>query len=320
MPARQNESINNFMLESLTAEHLRLCFGRVTHANSRHENRQLPRIMENTRMNAPRTEKINVLGVDLETQLLGTPDNQQPTLVFLHEGLGSVSMWRDWPQALCQTLGCAGLLYSRQGYGQSDPVPDVRGSSVQSGHQRSGRLQADYMHREALVVLPELLRQLGIQKPMLLGHSDGGTIALLHAAHMQVHACMVMAPHVMVEDMSIQAIELARDAYENGTLRERLQRFHSDVDCAFWQWNDVWLSQAFRHFDIRKTLASIQAPVLAIQGTDDPYGSMAQIDDIVRHVPQAQPLMLKDCGHSPHRDQPLAVTQAIENFLQHLKA
>lgn len=271
-------------------------------------------------MNPPRTEKINVFGVALETQLWGEPVDQEPTLVFLHEGLGSISMWRDWPQALCQTLGCAGLVYSRQGYGLSDPVTDVRGPSVQSGHQRSGRLQSDYMHREALVVLPQLLQQLGIQKPMLLGHSDGGTIALLHAAHLEVHACMVMAPHVMVEDISIQAIELARDAYEKGTLRERLQRFHADVDCAFWQWNDVWLSPAFRRFDIRTTLANIQAPVLAIQGTQDPYGSMAQIHDIVRHAPQTETLMLENCGHSPHRDQPLVVTQAIQNFLQRLKA
>lgn len=307
------------MLQSLTAENVRACFGRVSIANKQYENRHGPKIMENTRMNSPRTEKINVLGVGLEAQRIGEPDGQGPTLVFLHEGLGSVSMWRDWPQALCQTLGCAGLLYSRQGYGQSDPVPDVRGPSVQSGHQRSGRLQADYMHREALVVLPELLRQLGIQKHLLLGHSDGGTIALLHAAHQEVQACMVMAPHLMVEDMSIEAIELARDAYVNGTLRERLQRFHADVDCAFWQWNDVWLSPTFRRFDIRETLSSIRSPVLAIQGVDDPYGSVAQVDDIVRHVPHAQRLLLPDCGHSPHRDQPQRVTQAIGHFLQQLK-
>lgn len=285
-----------------------------------HHNDRLPEGPRNHACEHPMIEKMTVHGVQLEVQRIpaGT-DRLQPPLVFLHEGLGSVSMWRDWPRLLCQKIGCAGLVYSRQGYGQSDPVPDVRGPSVQIGLHRSGRLQADYMHREALFVLPQLLQCLGIQNPVLLGHSDGGTIALLHAAHLQVHACIVMAPHVMVEDISLQAIHRAREAYESGSLRERLQRFHADVDGAFWQWNDVWLSDAFRMFDIRQSLSGIRAPVLAIQGWDDPYGSMAQIDDIARHAPQTQALKLTGCGHSPHRDQALAVTQAIETFLQDLR-
>ena len=269
----------------------------------------------------PITQTTTVHGVLLETQSIAASlDTSSPTLVFLHEGLGSVRMWRDWPLTLCQQLGCAGLVYSRQGYGQSDPVPDVRGPAMQRGHQRSGRLQPDYMHREALVVLPELLRQLGIEKPVLLGHSDGGTIALLHAAHVDVHACIVMAPHVMVEDLSLQAITLAREAFEKGTLRDRLAPYHADVDCAFWQWNDVWLSDAFRSFDIRQDLSRIKAPLLAIQGVDDPYGSMAQIDDIAAQAPQTQRLQLPACGHSPHRDQTLVVTQAITEFLHRLRA
>lgn len=264
-------------------------------------------------------EKVSVYGIALEVhRIAATTYGMHPTLVFLHEGLGSVSMWRDWPMWLCQNIGCAGLVYSRQGYGLSDPVPDVRGPSVELAQQRRGRLQADYMHREALFVLPQLLQALGIEQPVLIGHSDGGTIALLHAAHRAVHACIVMAPHVMVEDISIQAILQAREAYETGSLRERLKRFHADVDGAFWQWNDVWLSEAFRAFDIRPCLSDIQAPVLAIQGQDDPYGSMAQIDEIVRHAPHTQLLKLTNCGHSPHRDQALAVTQAIQTFLQGL--
>jgi pimeloyl-ACP methyl ester carboxylesterase len=175
------------------------------------------------------------------------------------------------------------------------------------------------MHREAQRVLPELLDRWGVQKPVLIGHSDGGTIALLHAAHRDVHACIAMAPHVMVEDMSIQAIEMAREAFEKGSLRERLQPFHADVDCAFWQWNDVWLSEGFRSFDIRNTLTRIGGPVLAIQGVEDPYGSMAQIDEIARHAPQTQQVKLAGCGHSPHRDQPMAVNQAIGDFLKHLR-
>ncbi len=241
-----------------------------------------------------------------------------PTLVFLHEGLGSVAMWRDWPARLCQRLGCAGLVYSRQGYGQSDPVQDVRGPSGLAAGVRYGRLLTDYMHHEALVVLPALLKALNIERPVLLGHSDGGTIALIHASRFAVAGCVVMAPHVMVEDISVKAITAAKQAYENGPLRQRLAPYHADVDCAFWQWNDVWLSGAFRSFDIRPELSGIQAPLLAIQGETDPYGTMAQIDDIARVVPQAQLLKLPDCGHSPHRDQPEAVAQAVQAFMRHL--
>ena len=240
------------------------------------------------------------------------------TLVFLHEGLGSVAMWRDWPARLCQRLGCAGLVYSRQGYGQSDPVANVRGPSGEAAGVRHGRLLSDYMHREALEILPALLEALNIQRPVLVGHSDGGTIALIHASRFEVAACVVMAPHVMVEDISIQAILAARQAYEHGPLRQRLAPYHADVDCAFWQWNDVWLSEAFRGFDIRPELGSIRAPLLAIQGENDPYGTMAQIDEIARAVPQAQLLKLPDCGHSPHRDQPEAVMQALQTFIRDL--
>ena len=256
-------------------------------------------------MNPHDTRTIEVQGTALEVLTLSGPQSPAP-LVFLHEGLGSVALWRDWPAQLCARLGRAGLVYSRQGYGQSAPRADVRGS---------GRLQPDYMHREALEVLPALLAQLGIARPVLVGHSDGGTIALLHAAHHPVSACIVMAPHVVVEDISVRAIEAARQAYEQGPLRTRLSAFHADVDGAFWQWNDVWLSEAFRSYDIRAEISAIQAPLLAIQGEDDAYGTMAQIDDIATAVPHAQRLKLAACGHSPHRDQPGAVSQAIADFL-----
>lgn len=246
-----------------------------------------------------------VLGTSLEILPIVGPQGR-PTLVFLHEGLGSVALWRDWPTRLCERLGLPGLVYSRQGYGRSDARPDVRGA---------GRLQPDYMHHEALQVLPALLRECGIERPVLLGHSDGGTIALLHAAHQPVSACIVMAPHVMVEDISVRAITAARDAFENGPLRNRLAPFHADVDGAFWQWNDVWLSEAFRRYDIRQEISPITAPLLAIQGEDDPYGTMAQIDDIAAAVPHARLLKLAQCGHSPHKDQPEAVAEAIGAFL-----
>jgi pimeloyl-ACP methyl ester carboxylesterase len=249
--------------------------------------------------------KIEVNGVGIEYQRLGGGDcGARAPIVFLHEGLGSVSMWRDWPAQVCAASGRAGVVFSRRGYGESDPIPDVRGS---------GRLGADYMHREAFEALPGLLEALGISAPVLLGHSDGGTIALLHASRFPVTACIVMAPHVIVEPCSVAAIEAAREAYETG-LRERLQRYHADVDSAFWQWNDVWLSAAFRAFDIRPDCRRIEAPLLAIQGENDPYGTLRQIDEIEprgRYVKQ----VLADCGHSPHRDQPLRTRQLAVEFL-----
>ncbi len=236
-------------------------------------------------------------------------------VVFLHEGLGSVAMWRDWPHQVCQAAGREGWVYSRRGYGRSDAVPDVRSASRLVQGQRQGRLLPDYMHHEAWSVLPALLSHLGLFAPVLLGHSDGASIALLHASRHAVAACIVMAPHVMVEDISVQSIEQARVAYESGQLRERLRRYHSDVDGAFWQWNDVWLSAAFRDFDIRPDCQRIGAPVLAIQGQDDPYGSMAQIDEIALPASQIERVKLAHCGHSPHRDQTLAVTERITQFL-----
>jgi pimeloyl-ACP methyl ester carboxylesterase len=252
-----------------------------------------------------------VNGVKLELQrIAGTPGGPGGTLVFLHEGLGSVAMWRDWPAQVCAATGLAGLVYSRRGYGRSGPVPDVRGS---------GRLAPDYMHREALEVLPALLELLEIERPVLLGHSDGGSIALLHAAHLRVRACIVMAPHVMVEDVSVQSITAARDAYLSGGLRERLARYHADVDCAFWQWNDIWLSDAFRGFDIRAECRRITAPVLAIQGAGDPYGTLEQIRQIEPTLGLVRQEVLADCGHSPHRDQPVQTLALVQDFLESLR-
>lgn len=252
-------------------------------------------------------EMVKVNGVKLEVQRVpGAAGRKLAPLVFLHEGLGSVSMWRDWPASVCAATGRAGFVYSRRGYGRSDPVADVRGS---------GRLQPDYMHREALEVLPELLAVLGIEAPALLGHSDGATIALLHAVQFPATACIVMAPHVIVEDLSVQSITQARIAYESGDLRDRLQRHHADVDCAFWQWNDIWLSPAFRAFDIRAECRRIAAPVLAIQGEDDVYGTLRQIEEIEPTLGPFSRQLLPQCGHSPQRDQPERTRQRIAEFL-----
>ena len=237
--------------------------------------------------------------------------SRRAPLVFLHEGLGSVALWTqrglDWPHRLCQATERAGVVYSRRGYGQSEPNTDVRGA---------GRLPADYMHREAWEVLPALLQALDISRPVLLGHSDGASIALLHASRHPVAACIAMAPHVVVESVAIASIRQAKADFEAGLLRERLARYHGDVDSAFWQWNDVWLSPGFRNFDIRPDCQRITAPLLLLQGLQDEYGTLLQLDEIVRAAPHAQQLRLAACGHSPQRDQPERAAEAITHFLQ----
>lgn len=260
-------------------------------------------------------------GVNLEVQRIGSDKVGPPNapLVFLHEGLGSVALWRDWPAQVCAATGRVGYCYSRRGYGQSDPVKDVRGV---------GRLQPDYMHVEAWEVLPKLLHALQIEKPVLVGHSDGGSIALLHASRFEVSGVAVLAPHLVVEAESIASITQAAIAYQNGDLRSRLSPYHADVDGAFWQWNDVWLSEGFSSFDIREACRTINAPVLAVQGTDDPYGTMFQIDEIASLLGNKTPSptgcgpvqlqKFENCGHSPHRDQAAKTTRVIADFLKHL--
>lgn len=198
-------------------------------------------------------------------------------------------------------------------------MPDVRGEPSEHNGHPSGRLPPDYMHREAWEVLPALLQTLQIEKPVLLGHSDGATIALLHASRFPVSACIAMAPHVLVEDIAVQSIAQARVAFKSGGqggLRERLARHHADVDGAFWQWNDVWLSPAFRSFDIRPECRHISTPLLLIQGLDDEYGTLLQLDEIALAAPHARQLRLASCGHSPQRDQPEKTVEAIADFLK----
>ncbi|HEY7760258.1 MAG TPA: alpha/beta hydrolase [Burkholderiales bacterium] len=227
-----------------------------------------------------------------------------PSIVFLHEGLGSVSMWRDFPRRVAGATGCEAVVYSRQGYGRSDPA--------------TAPLPVRYMHDEALIVLPALLKRLRIERPILLGHSDGASIALIHAgsASPAPSGVIAMAPHVMVEDRSVASIAQARVAYETTDLRQRLSRHHADPDAAFWSWNRIWLDPAFREWNIESCLPRIPCPILAIQGENDEYGTMEQIERIARQARDVDVVKLADCGHSPHRDQPDAVLAAIEAFVR----
>lgn len=244
--------------------------------------------------------------VRIEYAWVGDADPDAPVLVFLHEGLGSVSMWKDFPQRLCESAGMRGLVYSRPGYGKSTPrAPDERWGP-------------DFLDVQAREVLPALLEALAVTRPPhLFGHSDGGSIALIHAASFpeRVASVTVMAPHLMVEEFGLVSIREARTAYETTDLRAKLARHHDDVDSAFRGWNDIWLSPDFLSWNIEALLPAIRCPVLAIQGFDDRYGTMEHIDGIARVLPSTRLLKLGDCGHSPHRDQPEQVIDATVAFL-----
>ncbi len=233
-----------------------------------------------------------------------------PLVVFLHEGLGSLSMWRDFPTRLCAAAGRRGLVYSRPGYGRSTPRAAEEAWDV------------DFLHRQAHELLPTLLDALAIDAerhpPWLLGHSDGGSIALLYAARhvRELAGAIVLAPHIRVEDLSVASIARARDAYLATDLRERLARHHDDPDSAFWGWNRIWLHPPFKQWSIEAEIRSIRCPLLAVQGLDDEYGTLEQIRGIARRVPQTQLLELPGCGHSPQRDQPAALIDACVAFLR----
>jgi pimeloyl-ACP methyl ester carboxylesterase len=228
----------------------------------------------------------------LECAWVGVPASMHPTVVFLHEGLGSLALWKDFPRQFCDANGLRGLVFSRYGYGRSTPKPPGE------------RWPVDFMHQQAFEVLPAVRDKLGIARPWLFGHSDGGSIALLHASRFDVAGVVSVAAHVFTEDFGIAAIAATRTAYETTDLRARLARYHADVDSAFRGWNDIWLDPAFRAWDIEAEIGTLTCPLLVIQGEDDEYGTMAQVEAIARRVPHARVLTLPHCGHSPHRDQP----------------
>jgi pimeloyl-ACP methyl ester carboxylesterase len=228
-----------------------------------------------------------------------------PTLVFLHEGLGSVSLWKDFPDLVVEATGNPALVYSRYGYGKSDRITAPR--------------KVDYLHREALEVLPEVLATLGIESPLLIGHSDGASIAIICAGARRwpVRALVLLAPHVFVEDIAVENIAQAKVAFETTEMRAKLARRHDDPVSTFWGWNDIWLHPDFRAWNIESFLPQIDVPMLLIQGRDDQYGTLAQIEAVSRQVRgPVEQIILPDCTHSPHVDQKEATLEAIAKFVR----
>jgi pimeloyl-ACP methyl ester carboxylesterase len=253
---------------------------------------------------------IEAAGHRLEAAWFGAGARDGRVLVLLHEGLGSVSMWRNWPDQLSTATGLPVMAYSRWGYGGSDPVTPPR--------------PLRYMHDEALDSLPEVLDRAGIRDCVPVGHSDGASISLIHAGSPKrssaVRALALLAPHVFCEDLSVKSIAAAKVAYETTDLREKLTRHHgANVDGAFWGWNRAWLDPGFRRWNLEEFLPHIDLPVLVVQGKDDEYGTLAQVDAIERGVKgRFEKHLLERCGHSPHRDQQEATTRAIVELLRSL--
>jgi pimeloyl-ACP methyl ester carboxylesterase len=255
---------------------------------------------------APDLHTITISGAAIEYRRVAAADPALPVLVFLHEGLGCTALWRDFPDQLCEATGCGGLIYSRQGYGGSDPCELPR--------------PLDYMERAAIMNLPEILRRFGIENFCLVGHSDGASIALIHAgqeAEPDPKAVIVMAPHVFCEEISVAGISAARDAYETGDLKEKLKKFHGmNTECAFRGWNDAWLDPAFGQWNIERYLLTLTAPILAIQGRDDSYGTLAQLDAIAAGTAGSfDKLVLDNCGHNPWQEQRDKVLAATTEFI-----
>ncbi len=248
---------------------------------------------------------MTVANVKLEVERYQGADNA-PTLIFLHEGLGCVRMWRNFPKKLAHLTGCPALVYSRQGYGRSDPC------ALPRPHR--------YMHDEALETLPQLLVAAGIEDYILIGHSDGGSIALIYAGEKErpgLLGIITMAPHVFCEDICTASLIPSKDAFLNGKLRSSLEKYHyENTDCAFWGWHDAWQEFGPSKWNIEEYLPNIKVPQLVLQGENDRYGTAEQVQSIARQVGGPLALhMLATCGHSPHIDQELQCLKLMKNFI-----
>jgi pimeloyl-ACP methyl ester carboxylesterase len=252
--------------------------------------------------------KVAVSGASIEAHAFGPPPREKPTLVFLHEGLGSLAMWRDFPAALAEKTGWGAFVFSRPGYGASSPAVLPR--------------RTTYMHEDA-ALLPALFEAAAISEPVLVGHSDGASIAIIYAASEmkpRPSALLLEAPHVFVEPLGIESIAKARDIFQTTDFATRLQRYHElAVSHVFWGWNDIWLHPDFASWNIEDVLPAVTVPTLIVQGEEDEYGTWAQVTAIERRVNAAvTTARLPDCGHSPHRDQPDRTLEAMSAFLRGL--
>jgi pimeloyl-ACP methyl ester carboxylesterase len=250
------------------------------------------------------TGSLRINASDLEYRMLGPAPADAPTIVMLHEGLGSASLWGDFPEKLQAATGAGIFLYSRAGYGASTPAQLPR--------------PIDYMQIEAIDVLPKLLDAIGFQRGLLLGHSDGASIAAIYAGSHQDHRVQgiaLIAPHFVVEDISVNSIAEIKQAFETTDLKAKLARWHKNVDNAFYGWNDAWLDPTFRAWDISEVLAYIRVPVAIVQGADDRYGTLRQIEIAQQecYCP-VDVTVLPDVGHSPHREAPGPTLQAVTDF------
>ena len=249
---------------------------------------------------------VEIDGKRLETVTIGDFLPDVPVLAMLHAGLSCIDGWRSFPEKLVEVTGLSALVYSRYGYGQSDPLRESRNSQ--------------YLHHEAEVVLPQVLAKFGITRPVLFGHSDGATIALLYAAKFPDSPIAVIAeaPHVFVEDITIAGLLEAKKAFEEerSALKTGLKKYHIDAVGTFQGWNDIWLNPAFRSWNIVSELDTISCPILLIQGNEDQYGTIAQLEAIKSKAPQAEVLMIRECMHSPHQDQELKVLESSGDFLR----
>lgn len=248
-------------------------------------------------------------GARLEYYCLGPAPDAAPTIVMLHEGLGCAALWRDFPKRVAEATGMGVFVYSRAGYGQSDPVDLPR--------------PLDFMTREARQSLPQILDAIGFRRGILFGHSDGATIAAIHAGSVEdfrVRGLILMAPHFFTEPGGLAAIAEARESYEQGGLKERLARYHRDPEIAFRGWNDVWLDPGFAKWNVAEVIDYFRIPALAIQGRDDQYGTLAQIDVIEeRAYSPVDMVVIDNCKHAPHLDQPEAVLAAVAEFTERLE-
>jgi pimeloyl-ACP methyl ester carboxylesterase len=255
-------------------------------------------------------DEVSACGKRLETVAYGPPPDQAPTIVMLHEGLGCVALWRDFPQQLAAATGHGAFAYSRAGYGGSDPVDLPR--------------PLDYMAQEARFSLPTALDAIGLKRGILLGHSDGASIAAIYAgehADERIKGLVLMAPHLFTEPMGLASIAEARRAYETGDLRAKLAKYHAHVDCAFRGWNDAWLDPGFKAWNIEDAVGRWRVPALVIQGADDQYGTLKQVRAIEARSPMpVQTLILQACRHAPQFDQPQATLEAVARFCATLAA